>query len=85
MPPLALLLEEAKWQQDRVSRRVIRELIKEKTPKIRSALPDTGQDWRIYYAFFSRTGFTEAAQALAGEYEATLVDLEGLDLTLSET
>ena len=81
----ALLLGEVKWQKDRVSRRIIRELILEKTPKIRNVLPDAGQDWRIYYIFFSRSGFTEAAQAIAGEYEATLVDLEGLDQTLSET
>lgn len=47
----ALLLGEVKWQQDRVSRRIIRELIMEKTPKIRSALPDAGQDWRIHYIF----------------------------------
>jgi hypothetical protein len=77
------LLGEAKWQQDRVSHRIISELIMEKTLKIRNALPDAGQDWRIYYVFFSRAGFTEAAQALAAEYEATLVDLEGLDQTLS--
>ncbi len=56
----ALLLGEAKWQEDRVSRRIIRELILEKTPKIRNALPDAGQDWRIYYVFCSRAGFNRS-------------------------
>lgn len=79
----ALLLGEAKWQESRLSRRIIRELVVEKTPKVLNALPDSGKDWRVYYAFFSRAGFTEAAQTLAAEYEAILVDLAELDKTLS--
>jgi hypothetical protein len=39
-----------------------------------NALPDAGQGWRIYYVFFSRAGFTEAAQVMAREYEAILLD-----------
>jgi AAA+ ATPase superfamily predicted ATPase len=81
----ALLLGEAKWQKERVGRRIIRELVVEKTPKLLKALPDAGKGWRIYYAFFSRAGFTEAARTLAEEYEATLVDLDELDQTLSES
>ena len=80
----ALLLGETKWQEAQVSRRIIRELVVEKMPKVLNALPDAGKEWRIYYAFFSRAGFTEAARTLAGEYEATLVDLAELDQTLSE-
>ena len=80
----ALLLGEAKWQKDQVNRRIIQESVVEKTSKVLKTLPDAGKGWRIYYAFFSRAGFTEAARALAGEYEATLVDLEALDQTLSE-
>ncbi len=81
----ALLLGEAKWQKDRVNRRIIRELVAEKTPKLLKTLPDTGEGWRTYYAFFSRVGFTEAARTLAGEYKAALVDLEALDQTLLES
>lgn len=79
----ALLLGEAKWQETAVSRRIVQELIVKKTPKVLHALPDNGEGWRVYYAFFSRSGFTEAAHALADEYEAILVDLALLDEVLS--
>jgi len=81
----ALLLGEAKWQESQLSRRIIRELVVEKTPKLLNALPDAGKGWRVYYTFFSRAGFTAAARTLAAEYEATLVDLAELDQTLAES
>lgn len=74
-----LLLGECKWGADPVGRAVIRELIDEKTPKVREALPKGGADWTIDYAFFARSGFTEAAQAEAKSAQATLVDLMLLD------
>jgi uncharacterized protein len=80
----ALLLGEAKWQPDATGRAVVHELIEEKTAKVKMSLPDGGEGWRIFYAFFSRAGFTPAAQALAGEYLAQLVDLTQLDRDLTE-
>ena len=72
----AILLGECKWGADRVRRVVVRELVA-KTPHV---LPD--QDWQVHYAFFSRSGFTPAAQALAGAMGAQLVDLQTLDADL---
>lgn len=74
-----LLLGECKWGAEPVGRNVIRELLDEKTPKVRAALPDGGADWRIEPLFFARNGFTEAAQSEAQAAGAKLVDLVALD------
>lgn len=75
----AILLGEAKWGAKPVPRSVVTELIVDKTPLVMAALPDRGIGWTIHYAFFARTGFTEAARAEAGAHGAWLVDLERLD------
>ena len=77
----ALLLGETKWGTNAVGRDVIRELIEKKTPKVLAALPHP--DWTVHYVFFARRGFTDAAQALAREHDAQLVDLEMLDHDLT--
>ncbi len=41
-----------------------------------------GTDWRLYYAFFARADFTDAARQEAAAYDALLVDLERLDQDL---
>jgi hypothetical protein len=74
----AILLGECKWGIDAVGRSVIRELV-DKAPRV---VP--GQDWAAHYAFFARSGFTDAAQAEAESIGATLVDLERLDADLRE-
>jgi NADH:ubiquinone oxidoreductase subunit 4 (subunit M) len=63
---------------------VIQELIEEKTPKALASLPHSGADWDIHYAFFAHRGFTDAAQALAKEHNAQLVDLTMLDHGLTK-
>lgn len=78
----AILLGEAKWQLDAVGRSVIRELIEEKTPKLLRCLPDDGEPWQVYYAFFARGAFTEAARELARTHHAILVGLSQLDQDL---
>lgn len=73
----AMLLGECKWGAGAVGRSVIRELV-DKTGKV---VP--GRDWQVYYAFFARDGFTDAARAEAETIGAELVDLERLDADLS--
>ena len=80
----AILLGEAKWGTDAVGRNVVRELIEAKTPRVLASLPGSGADWTVHYVFFARRGFTEAAQALAAEQGARLVDLATLDRDLGE-
>ena len=74
----AILMGEAKWGTDPVGRSVVRELI-EKAPLV---VP--GDDWRVYYAFFSRAGFTDAARQEADAHDATLIDLARLDEDLQQ-
>jgi uncharacterized protein len=78
-----LLLGECKWGVNPVGRSVLTELVERKTPLVRKALPDEGQDWTIHYAFFARKGFTEAALAAGQAYEAMMIDLGSLDAGLS--
>jgi AAA+ ATPase superfamily predicted ATPase len=79
----ALLLGECKWGTDPVGCQVVTELIEDKTPKVRATLPDKGEGWTVYYAFFARAGFTDAAQAEAQAYGALLIDLATLDRDLA--
>jgi hypothetical protein len=53
---------------------VVRGLV-EKTNLV---VPDVGEDWQVHYAFFSRSGFTDAAVAEAQSHQALLVDLKTL-------
>ena len=73
-----ILLGEAKWTGDRFRRSIVRNLI-EKTDLV---VPEVGESWKVHYAFFSRSGFTEAAAAEAEKHQAILVDLEALGRTL---
>jgi hypothetical protein len=69
----AILLGECKWGVDAVGRSVIRELI-DKAPKV---IPE--ERWSVYFAFFARAGFTDAAREEARTVDVLLVDLETLD------
>lgn len=73
----AILLGECKWGKGNVGRSVIRELIQ----KSSRVIPDS--DWDVYYAFFAREGFTDAARSEAAKTDAMLIDLERLDTDLS--
>lgn len=78
-----ILLGECKWGTDRVARDVVTDLIETKAPKVLALLPAEGQAWTVHYALFSRAGFTPAAQTLAEEHAAMLVDLGRLERDLA--
>jgi hypothetical protein len=65
-----ILVGKCKWGVRAVGRSVILELIK-KTPKVVS-----GEEWQVYYTYFARAGFTDAAREEAQKVNALLVDLE---------
>lgn len=77
-PDKTILLGECKWGVKAVGRSVIRELI-DKTPKV---VP--GEDWQVFYVYFARAGFTDAAREEAQGVKGLLVDLETLDKDLKE-
>lgn len=87
----AILLGECKWEEDTVGRDTIRKLIEVQTPKVLEHLEAEEKKqkkkgekkaWQIHYAFFARSGFTDAARAEAEKVGAMLVDLETLDRDL---
>jgi hypothetical protein len=80
-----LLLGESKWQAEPIRRRVVRELIETKTPKVLNHLPEDGDGWLVHYAFFSRSGFTDEARSLSNTHDTQLVDLARLDNDLHMT
>jgi AAA+ ATPase superfamily predicted ATPase len=79
----SILLGECKWGTDRVAREVVTELIETKAPKVLALLPGEGEAWTLHYALFSRVGFTPAAQTLAEEHGAMLVDLTRMERDLA--
>jgi len=75
-----ILLGEAKWIRKPISRSIVRALVS----KTKSVVPDDGAEWTVHYAFFARTGFTDAAAAEAKRHGALLVDLEMLGRDLGK-
>ena len=68
-----------------VGRRVVRDLIETKAPRVLKDLPDEGAAWQVYYAFFARAGFTDVARIEAEAAGAPLVGLKRLDADLRRT
>jgi hypothetical protein len=58
-----MILGECKWTLNEVDRRVMAELVEEKAAKI---IPELGH-WRVYFLGFSRSGWTQGAQAYQDE------------------
>lgn len=73
-----ILLGECKWVATPMGRAVIRELV-DKTPLVVPA-----PDWRVYYAFFAKHGFTQEARSEAATVNALLIDLRQIDQDLRE-
>ena len=69
-----ILLGEAKWTGKPINRKIVRDLM----AKASLVVPDEGKDWQVLYAFFSRSGFTDAALNEAHDHQAIMVDLETL-------
>ena len=74
----SILLGECKWLATPIGRAVIRELI-DKTPYVVPA-----SDWQVYYAFFSKSGYTPEAISEAAKVNALLIDLPQIDQELRQ-
>ena len=74
-----ILLGEAKWTRARTSRDIVRRLVS----KTKTVVPDVGDGWTVHYAFFARSGFTEAAATEGRRHGALMVDLDILGRDLS--
>ena len=73
-----ILLGECKWGADAIDRKIVRELLDEKTPLVLNELPNNGEGWRVHHALFTRAGATKAARQELQGRAGLLVDLERL-------
>ncbi len=74
-----LLIGEAKWGKDNISRSILTDLIRRS-----QRMPQVAEGWQVQYILFSREGFTEAAAELARELGVRLVTLEEMEKTFEE-
>lgn len=73
-----LLIGEAKWGKEALSRSILTDLIKRS-----QRMPQVAQGWETHYLLFGREGFTEATRAAAQELGVRLVTLAELEETLA--
>lgn len=71
-----LLIGEAKWGRDSVSRAILTDLIRRS-----QRMPQVAEGWQVQYMLFSREGFTQAAVDLARELNVRLITLENMEKT----
>jgi uncharacterized protein len=77
-----LLLGECKWTNAAIDREVVLQLINEKAPKVLKDMDAQSNQWKLYFAFFSRAGFTDAAKVSAQQVNAILVTPDQFDIIL---
>ena len=75
-----LLIGEAKWGRDTLSRRLLPDLVQRS-----QRMPQVAYGWTTQYALFAREGFTDALEQEAADTGAMLVSLDQLETTLRAT
>jgi AAA+ ATPase superfamily predicted ATPase len=71
-----LLIGEAKWGKETISRSILRDLIQRSLK-----MPQVAEGWKVQYALFSREGFTDATIETAKELSVRLVTLNEMEET----
>lgn len=79
-----ILLTECKWRPDPVEPLEVRALTEAKTRRVLRDLPDEGEGWQVYYAFFARKGFLPAAYGQLQRFGGLAVNLNSLDAVLGQ-
>ncbi|MEW5985109.1 MAG: ATP-binding protein [Chloroflexota bacterium] len=79
----SVLFGECKWKRESLLDEGEVEKLFQQSEKVELTTL-SGNPFKRYYAFFSRSGFTDAARARARERNAILVDLAALDKILSQ-
>jgi AAA+ ATPase superfamily predicted ATPase len=74
-----LLIGEAKWGRETVSRVILTSLIERSR-----RMPQVAEGWAVQYALFSREGFTDATKEAAQELGVRLVTLQEIEETLGK-
>ncbi len=76
----AILLGECKWTTESLGRSVVLGLLE----KTKDVVPGPLEDWHVYYAFFSKSGFTDEAKRAADSAKCFWVELDQLDHVLRD-
>ena len=74
-----LLIGEAKWGKEIISRSILTNLIRRS-----QRMPQVAEGWQVQYALFSREGFTKATIEMARELGVRLVTLDDMEKTLGD-
>ena len=76
----AILIGECKWTGAAMGKSIVQGLM-EKTGEV---VPGPVEQWKVYYAFFSKAGFTDEAKRAAGKAKCFWITLEQLDRDLRD-
>lgn len=68
-----VLVGEAKWTENNIDVSVVRKLMDQTIPIVKSVLPDQGKGWKIYPYLFSRRGFSREAYQMARSEDVTMI------------
>lgn len=79
-----ILIGECTWTDTAVDRQTVRDLLERTVPLTVADLPDKGDGWQVYPAFFARAGATLAARKTLEDARGLLVDLPTLFADLAE-
>jgi len=74
----AILLGECKWTAEPVRKRVVEDFI----ARAQQVIPFPVEQWRVTYALFSRSGFTDEARRAAAGHECLWLSFDELDADL---
>ncbi len=76
----AILLGECKWLAEPIGRGGVVDFLE----RAQRVVPTPAHKWKVTYAFFSRTGFTDEARRAAQDYHCLWVGLDQIDQVLRQ-
>jgi hypothetical protein len=75
----AILLGECKWTAEPIRKRIVKDL-----SRAQQVIPDPSDKWKVTYALFSKSGFTDEARQAAKGYKCLWASLAQMDADLRE-
>ena len=74
----AILLGECKWLNEPIRRNVVTDFL----ARASRSIPEPSDRWKVTYAFFSRSGFTDEARRAATGYQCLWISMDDIDAAL---
>jgi len=76
----AILLGECKWTAEPIRKRIVEDFL----GRARQVIPEPAEKWKVSYALFSKSGFTDEARQAAKGVKCLWVSLSQIDANLRE-